>query len=309
MPTVLITGGSGTIGKRLSQMLADKGYGVIVLTRQPITANNIVSEKISFARWDVSNNIIDKDAVLKADYIIHLAGAGVADKRWTKSRKEEIQQSRTKSSALIVTVLKENSNKVKAVISASAIGWYGGDLKEKPEAFTETDMAADNFLGETCRLWEESIQPVAALGKRLVILRTGIVLSNSGGAFTEFKKPLKAGVAAILGNGEQIISWIHTDDICRMYIYAIENENIAGVYNAVAPKPISNKILVLLMAKLLRGKFFISIHIPSFVLKLMLGQMSIEILKSATVSSTKIKETEFQFLYPSAEAAVKGLIK
>lgn len=311
MPTVLITGGTGTIGRRLSQMLMEKGFEVIVLSRKfPVNSEVSGNAKLSYAKWNIANEIIDTTAIAKADFIIHLAGAGVADKRWSAKRKKEIQESRTKSSSLIVKALSENENKVKAIISSSAIGWYGEDTKEtisNGKGFTEEKPSANNFLGETCRLWEESINPAEVLGKRLVIIRTGIVLSNSGGAFVEFAKPLKVGVAAILGSGEQMISWIHVDDICRIYIHALEHENISGIYNGAAPAPVNNKILTLSLAKIKRGKFFIPVHIPSFVLKIVLGEMSMEVLKSTTVSSEKMQATGFQFLYPSIDAALKEL--
>ncbi len=143
---------------------------------------------------------------------------------------------------------------------------------------------------------------------RLVKLRTGIVLSKDGGALKEFIKPLRAGIAAILGNGKQVVSWIHIDDIARMYVQALENEKLSGVYNAVAPKPVSNKALVLELAKQMKGKFHIPIYVPSFVLKMMLGEMSIEVLKSATVSGDKIRSTGFQFLFPTLESALKDLL-
>ncbi len=304
MPTVLISGGTGMIGKRLTELLVEKNYDVIILTREKSSNNKQHSEKISYANWDVEKGLIDKNAIENADHIIHLAGANVADKRWTEKRKEEILQSRTKSSALIVASLKEYDNKVKTIVSASAIGWYGKD--DKPhKKFIEADLPSNDFLGETCRLWEESISHVESFGIRLVKLRTGIVLSKKGGALDEFKKPLKAGVAAILGSGNQIISWIHIDDVCRMYIYAIENEEMHGAYNAVAPKPVSNKTLTLALAREMRGKNFIPVHVPAFILKLMLGEMSTEVLKSTTVSCEKIKDAGFTFLFPSIEAALK----
>lgn len=308
MPTVLITGGTGMIGKHLTRMFIAKGYEVIILSRQSMASNP--QPGISFAKWDVPNQIIDAEAIAKADYMIHLAGAGVADKRWTNKRKKEIVDSRTQSSTLLVKALREMPNKIKAVVSASAIGWYGADTHEsKQYGFTEEAHADAAFLGDTCKQWEESIQPVEALQKRLVKLRTGIVLSNNGGALAEFKKPLQAGVAAILGDGNQIISWIHIDDLCRMFIYAIEQGNMHGAYNAVAPYPVSNKYLVVTLAKEMRGKFFIPVHIPSFVLKMILGEMSIEVLKSATISCNKIKTAGFVFLYPFVDAALKQLVK
>jgi hypothetical protein len=204
--------------------------------------------------------------------------------------------------------LKEIPNKVKTVISASAIGWYGADTAvSRKQGFTEEAPADTQFLGETCRLWEESIRPVEQMGIRLVKLRTGIVLGNEGGALAEFKKPLKAGIAAILGDGRQMVSWIQADDLCRMYLHALENEEIRGAYNAVAPHPVSNKQLTVTLAKQMRGNFYIPVHVPSFVLKIALGEMSIEVLKSATVSSRKIEATGFSFRYPTIEMALQQL--
>lgn len=308
MPTVLITGGTGTIGKALTKWLLEKGYDVIVLTRHPGDEKNTTTPRLTFACWNVKAQTIDAPAIQKADYIVHLAGANVGSKRWTAKRKKEIADSRTQSSRLLIKALNENSNRVKAVICASAIGWYGADPQiPNPSPFEETAPAAPGFLGSTCVAWEESIEPVAQLGKRLVKIRTGIVLSNEGGALVEFKKPLRFGIATIMGNGKQIISWIHIDDLCRIYLQAIEDERMNGVYNAVAPQAVNNKELMLELAASLRGRFFIPIHVPSFLLKLGLGELSIEILKSATVSAAKIKNAGFQFAYPSLEAALKKL--
>lgn len=307
MATVLITGGTGMIGRRLTQLLIEKGYEVIILSRQSSIVNREL-DGVSYANWDVNKQTIDPVAIAKADYIIHLAGAGVADKRWSKERKQEIVNSRTQSSALIVKALSELPNKVKTVVSSSAIGWYGADTeKSLLHGFSEDTEADTAYLGETCRLWEGSIDPVSQLGKRLVKLRTGIVLSNEGGAFIEFKKPLKAGLAAILGSGKQVVSWIHVDDLCRMFIAAIENETLSGAYNAVAPHPVTNQYLTIALAKQMRGKFYIPVYVPSFVLKIMLGELSIEVLKSANVSSRKIQLTGFDFAYPTVEDAIAQL--
>lgn len=306
MCTILITGGTGLIGKSLSKALLAKGYRVIILTRKMMDKQPFPN--LSYAVWNIQKKMIDIAALQEADYIIHLAGAGVVDKKWTESYKKEILNSRTESSRLIVDSLKNNSNRVKAVISSSAIGWYGEDGEDRGP-FTETDVAADNFLGQTCKLWEESIEPVTRLNKRLVKLRTGIVLNNDGGALPEFKRPLLFGIGAILGNGKQIISWIHTDDLCRLFIYAIENEEINGTYNAVAPNPVSNKVLTLNLAKTMRGKFYIPVHIPSFIIKLILGERSIEVLKSTAVSCKKILEAGFNFSFNTIETALSDLIK
>jgi len=307
MPTILITGGTGLIGSALTPKLVAEGHEVIIVSR---SAKNSAEKNITFAKWDVEAQTIDADAIAKADYIIHLAGAGVADKRWTDDRKKEIILSRTESSKLIVKALRETTNKVKAVISASAIGYYGDDEKRKTKrkAFVEDRLADTEFLGETCRLWEESIKPVEQLGKRLVRLRIGIVLSNEGGALPEFKKPIKFGIAGVLGSGRQVISWIHIEDLCRMFTYAIKNESLQGAYNAVAPDPVTNKELTLALAEKIKGKFYVPLHVPGFVLKLMLGEMSVEVLKSATVSCEKIRTEGFSFLYPTIQLALDNLI-
>lgn len=315
MATILVTGGTGLVGRALCKALQERGYDIIILTRKikSIAHNPQPVDRIRYAEWNVDAQTIDKDAIAKADYIVHLAGAGVAEKRWTKKRKKEIIDSRVKSGQLIVESLRSIPNKVKAVIAASAIGWYGADLSLNRAAdgmgngirkFIESDFSSDDFLGQTCKKWEESTEPVNQLGKRLVKLRIGIVLSKEGGALREFIKPLKFGVAAILGNGKQMVSWIHIDDLVSMFITSIENENISGVYNAVAPTPVSNKELTLQLAKS-RNKFYLPFYVPSFILKLMLGEMSIEILKSATVSSAKIQQAGFNFRFPDIKRAMQ----
>jgi uncharacterized protein (TIGR01777 family) len=306
MQRILITGGTGMVGKALTKHLSGKGYHITILTRK-MPESAAFPLKITHALWDVKKQTIDIAAVQKADYIIHLAGAGVVAKRWTDSYKKEIKDSRTDSSALIVKTLTENSNSVKALVSASAIGWYGEDPAPSGNGFVETDPAATGFLDDTCQEWEASVEPVKALDIRLVTLRLGIVLSNEGGALAEFKKPLHFGVAGILGSGKQIVSWIHIDDLCRIFTEAIENNHLHGVYNAVAPKPVSNKKLTLDLAARMRGKFYIPLHVPKFVLKMILGESSIEVLKSTTVSADKIRGTGFNFLYPSIEPALKDL--
>lgn len=308
MATILITGGTGMIGKNLTTHLNAQGHQAIILTRE-IKQRAREQPGVSFALWDIDKETIDIDAISKSDAVIHLAGANVMDKRWTKKYKAEIVESRTKSSALLVKALEKNDT-IKTVISASAIGWYGADRKPSTpgwQGFIESDPAAQDFLGQTCQLWEDSIKPVMNQGKRLAILRFGIVLGKDGGALKEFLKPLTFGIAGIPGSGRQKMSWIHINDLCRMISYTLNNDHVNGVYNAVAPEVNSNKEVICKLANLVRPSFHIPISIPKIGLKAVLGEKSTEVLKSATVNSEKIRNEGFTFLYPSLDAALKDL--
>ena len=300
MATVLITGGTGLVGQALRHTLQERGYRVIILSRDPAPG------KDDQAAWNPVKQTIDREAIAAADHIIHLAGAGVADKRWSRKRKQEILDSRVQGSRLIANSLQTLPNKVKTVVSASAIGWYGADPQlPNPHPFSEDAPAANDFLGSTCREWEAGIKPVTTAGIRLVTLRIGIVLSREGGALREFIKPLRWGVAAILGKGDQVISWVHIQDLVNMFIASIENESMTGVYNAVAPHPVSNRELVQQLVQS-AGKKRLRIRVPGFLLKLIMGEMSIEILKSTTVSSRRISDTGFHYQYEKIGPALKS---
>jgi hypothetical protein len=305
MATVLITGGTGMVGTSLTKELLKRGYSVIILTRhkkQPAGG-------VTYAQWNVEEGTIDRTAIEQADHLIHLAGANVAERRWTAKRKKEIVDSRVLSVQLLVKALSETPNKIQTVVSASAIGWYGADPRiPNYNPFVEGDSADNSFLGLTCQQWEKAIRPMASLDKRLIIYRIGIVLSNDGGAFAEFKKPMRFGIASILGSGKQVISWIHIDDLVELLLYAVENKKMIGTYNAVAPQPVSNEVLIKTIAAD-KGGFSIPTPVPNFVLKTMLGEMSVEVLKSATVSSRKLETLGYQFKFPKIETAVANLNK
>lgn len=306
MSLVLISGGTGLIGTNITQKLVKKGYQVVILTRNDRTSTN---PSVSFSKWDIDNQIIDEELVATADYIIHLAGANVAEKRWSKKRKKEILGSRVKSGELLCKAILKNTNRLKAFVSASAIGWYGPDPEiPNPTPFREEMPHFNDFLGISCYQWENSLQSIERAGIRLIKLRTGIVLSKEGGAIKEFKKPIKYGFATVMGNGKQMVSWIHIDDLARLYVTALENNRFKGVYNAVAPALVNNANFIRELARQMKGKFFTEIKIPKSVLKLVLGEMSIEVLKSATVSSGKLTQEGFIFQYPTLSAALEEIL-
>jgi len=306
MDTVLITGGTGLVGRALTKLLTEIGYKVIILSRH-MSNGYTDNELVSYAHWDIARQTIDEAAIQQADYIVHLAGANVGDKRWTAARKREIVSSRVQSAGLLFDALSKYPNKVKKVISASGIGYYGEN--KGGTAFTENDPPFSDFLGNTCVAWESSVLKMRELQKKVVILRTGIALSLGGGALKEFYKPLQFGFATILGNGEQYVSWIHLHDLARIYLSAIVNHDLEGIYNAAAPHPVQNKELVMTMAQEAKGRSFLPVYVPSFALKLALGEMSIEVLKSCRVSSVKIQETGFVFSYPDIRGAMENIFQ
>lgn len=299
---VLITGGTGVIGSRLTPMLQEKGYEVSHLSR-----SRKGDEAVKTYVWDIQKHEIEPEALQQADYIIHLAGASLADQRWTESRKKIIIKSRTDSARLLHDSIAQLGNhNIKAFVSASGISVYGSDTGST-EMF-ENSPKSNEFIAEVVKQWEASVDEIKRLNIRTVKLRTGIVLSMKGGALAKIVQPIKLGVGAPLGSGEQYMSWIHIDDICRMYIYALENEEMEGVYNAVAPRPITNAELTQTAAKILHKPLFVP-KVPAFALRLVFGEMASIVLGGNKVSGQKIQETGFDFKYKRIDAALTDLLK
>ena len=296
---VLITGGTGLIGTRLSELLIDGGYEVALLSRTP-TKN---SHYRSF-RWDPAAGTIDEAAVPYADFIINLAGSSVADGKWTDERKRDIMTSRLGGLALLHRELaKASAHQVEAFISASAIGIYGDAgaallTEESPPALPTHD-----FLADVSHQWELAAAPIVKLGIRTVIPRIGIVLSDQGGALVPIARPVKMGAGAALGSGRQYMSWIHIDDLCRLFITMLEQAQWQGVYNAVAPNPVTNVAFTEVLADVLHRRLLLP-KVPAFGLKLLMGEMSDIVLGSQRVSAEKVLREGFIFEYPTLRAAL-----
>jgi len=295
---ILITGASGSVGRRLTGVLLEKGYQVSALSRTP-GQNPAVKTFI----WDVNRGIIDDHCIEGIDTIIHLAGAGIAEKRWTDARKKELIDSRTKSIGLIYDLLKTREHQVTSVISAAAIGYYSdrGD-----ELMTEDSTPNTDFMAHCCIEWEDAVDEGLKLGLRIVKFRTGVVLDKDGGALPTLAKPIKLYVGSPIGNGHQWIPWIHWQDVVDMYVYSIENTAINGIYNMVAPNPVTNAQLTQAVAKQLHKPLWAP-NVPAFVLKLILGEMSTIVLGSTKVSAQKIEDAGFRFKFTEVSAALKEI--
>ncbi|HEY3430174.1 MAG TPA: TIGR01777 family oxidoreductase [Cyclobacteriaceae bacterium] len=296
MNKVLITGASGLVGTRLTEILLQRGHQVSHVSRSK-------KQSVKTFVWDVEKGKIDSEAFKDVDTIIHLAGEGVAEKRWSKRRKQEILESRTKSTALLARHLAENQH-VKTVICASAIGYYGFDKADAE--LTEESPAGNDFLAQVVNQWEQEADKIR--DKRLVKFRIGIVLSHRGGALVEMTKPIRWGLGAPLGTGHQYISWIHLDDLCNMFMFAIENQGINGVYNATGPYAVTNKELTKKIAQALHKPLWLP-PVPAFVLKIIIGEMADVVVSGSVVSSKKIQETGFKFMFPVLERALENLLE
>lgn len=303
MTTVGITGGTGFVGGHLTRLLVSKGYKVVIFTRD--AKNKRGDANVSYARWDADQQACDADALQKLDAMVHLAGAGVADKRLTESRKKEIVDSRVKATNFLLEQMKTHAKKCTAFIAASATGFYGADAPGGAP-FTEDAKPCGDFLGETCRQWEAATGKAAA-SMRTCILRIGIVLGNEGGAFPQFVQPMAFGALPILGSGKQIVSWIAVTDLAGLIVYALENNQMSGIYNAVAPAPVSHKALMQTISRI-KGGFRIQAHVPAFILKIALGELSEEVLKSCNVSASKTLSAGYRYQYPDLESTVKALL-
>ncbi len=297
--TILITGGSGLIGKYLSTALRQRGYHVRILSRNPLKGN----DDTAFF-WDVENKVLEKEAFDRVDYIIHLAGANIGAKRWTAGRRQEIVSSRVESLHLLYEKVNAYNISLKGLISASATGFY--DLRPTSNIFSETDTAADGFLGEVCNKWEQAADLFASAGIRTVKIRTGIVLTPKGGALAKLALPVKFGMITAFGHGRQYIPWIHVDDLCGIYIKAIEDTSMMGAYNAVAPGFSTNREFIRTIARVL-GRSFRIPNIPAMLIKLMLGKMAETVLYGNRISAEKIMAAGYHFSFSELEHALRDL--
>ncbi|TGE22192.1 TIGR01777 family protein [Hymenobacter aquaticus] len=295
---VLITGGTGLIGTRLAEMLIDAGYEVALLSRTPSQ-----SRYRSF-RWDPQHGTIDEAAVPYADHIINLAGSSVSEGKWTDERKRDIMTSRLGGTGLLVRELTKGQHHVRTFLSASAIGIYG-DSADRVVNEETPPAPADDFLADVAHQWELAVQPVHDMGIRTVIIRIGIVLSTQGGALPPMARPIKLMAGAPLGSGKQYMSWIHLDDVCRLFMQALEEPQWEGVYNAVAPNPVTNKAFTEALAEVMHRPLVLP-KVPAFGLKLVLGEMSEIILASQRVSAEKVLNAGFRFEYPDLKPALQS---
>jgi hypothetical protein len=296
---ILIAGASGLIGTRLTELLIQRKDHVSHLGRMKKDSG------IPSFTWDVKQGRIDTEALSGVNTIVQLAGAGVADKRWTENRKREILESRTKSTQLLYDTLKRDKHTVRTFVTASGMSYYG--YGDETHVFTESAPPANDFLARVVQQWEAEADKISELGVRVVKLRIGLVLSQKSGALKELAKPVKFFVGAPLGSGKQLMSWIHIDDLCGMFIKAIDDPAMSGAYNAAGPYAVTNREMTKAIGKVLRKPVILP-SVPPFVLKMILGEMAEMVLKGSQVSAGKIIEAGYHFKFTRLEDALEDLL-
>ena len=284
------------MGSNMTSLLQSKGFEVGILTR---SIKNIAGIKEFL--WDIDKQQIDKNALTWADHIIHLAGENVGQ-RWTSATKERIINSRVNSTKLLADALASGEYEVKSFVSASATGFYGdtGDVE-----VDETAPAGTGFLADVVVSWEGAVDQLKPVVDRLVKLRIGIVLTPEGGALAKMTMPIRLGIGSPLGSGNQWMSWIDLDDLCRMFVFAIENP-LSGTYNAVSPQPVTNREMTKALALQLNRPLLMP-NVPAFVLKMTLGEMSSMVLEGNKVSSVAIQEEGFKFEFDTLDKSLGHL--
>ncbi len=298
---ILIAGGSGLVGRKLTDVLQEQGYQVAWLSR-----NLSLKADVPIYECNYYSGKIDREAIKSADIIIHLAGANVGEARWSKKRQKLILDSRVKTAELIFNTLKDVEYQLKTFVSASAVGYYGAVTTEN--IFTEESAAGNDFLSNVCQHWERAADAFNVLGVRVVKVRCGVVLSKKGSVLEKIIPPFKFGIKVVLGSGKQYMPWIHIKDLCNIYLKAVEDENMQGVYNAVAPEHIFYRDFMKQL-KLYFGHVFLNIKIPAFALRLVFGKMAILLLEGSRVESQKIVKSGFQFNFPTLKTAFDHLLK
>jgi uncharacterized protein len=300
METILMTGASGFIGQHLSLLLREKGYRVLMLSR-----NFHQSLKEDHFLWNPATGSLDPEALKQADHLIHLAGTGIGDRRWTTLRKQEIWESRINTCQGLLQKTIEVGAHLKTFVSASAVGFYGTKVSEK--AFTEKDSAGEGFLASVCKAWEHAADEFEAIGIRTVKIRTGLVLGKNGGILPQMLLPVRIGLGAPIGSGKQILPWIHLNDLCNIYLKAIQDRSYKGAYNAVAPELINNHDFTKTLAKIMHRPFW-PIPIPAFPVKWFIGERSKLILEGHSVLPERLEQAGFDFQYTNSKAALYQIL-
>jgi uncharacterized protein (TIGR01777 family) len=300
MAVVLITGGTGLVGKALTEKLLSLGHEVRILSRSPLPGNLVKS-----FYWNIEKKEIDEKAFEGLDHIVHLAGTGIADERWTPSRKKEIIDSRVRSMKLLTSIVHKKKTHLKSFVGAGAIGFYGMNTTEK--IYLETDYGGNDFLSDVCLQWENAYHKIQEYSDKTCIVRTAVVLSRQGGALQKLIPLFKSGLGSALGSGKQYMPWVHINDLVSVYMKTLFDPEYVGIYNAVSSEHITNTDFSRQLARVLEKPFFMP-AVPGFALKVILGKMADMLLTGSRISNQKLIDGGFRFEFPGLMNALEEVI-
>ncbi len=295
---VLITGGSGLIGRRLTTVSRTQGINVHHLSRLPADGSSVFY-------WDPDKGELDEACFNGVDTIVHLAGENVASGRWTQKRKRRILSSRVLGARLLFDHLARHNKGIKTFITSSGSGYYGFYPTDSP--ITEASAPGTDFLAQVCKEWEGEAARFESFGTRVASVRTGLVLAGEGGALPALMRPVRWGLGSPLGTGNQLYSWIHIDDLCRLYLHIINTPQLSGAFNGAASSATNKEFLSVIAEKLKRPLWLPPI--PAWTMKLLLGEMAGMVLGGGRLSTEKVLATEFKFQYPNLRLALDNLIR
>lgn len=302
--TVVITGATGLIGKKISQTLLERGDKVVALTRNASKASGLLSANTEIAEWDFKSVTPQLIHILSnCDSVIHLAGENLFSKRWNDEHKKRAYSSRVNSTKHLVDAVMKSDTPPSIFISASAVGYYG---LETPSPVDEYSPCGDDFLARLTKDWEAAATPLEKLNIRMVKIRTGIVLEKKEGALAKMLLPFKLFIGGPLGSGRQPFPWIHVNDICGLFIYALDNNTMNGIYNGAAPENLSMKEFCTILGRIMKRPSFM--NVPAFALKILYGEGADMLLNGTAVLPNRTLESGFRFRFSRAKDALKDLL-
>ncbi|MCS7168172.1 MAG: TIGR01777 family oxidoreductase [Gemmatales bacterium] len=298
MARILVSGSSGLIGSTLVPKFQEAGHEVVRLVRRPAQTPNEIF-------WNPDSGEIDRAALEGFDAVIHLAGYGIAERRWNDEIKALIRNSRVQSTKLLTETLASLSVKPRVLVSASAVGYYGD---RGTEELSEESPPGNDFLAQVCREWEAATQPAMQAGIRVVCCRLGVVLSDRGGALAKMRMPFLLGLGGRIGKGQQYWSWIHISDAVQAFMFVLEQETLAGAVNFTSPNPVTNAEFTRTLGRVLRRPTIFPM--PAFAARLIFGEMADALfLSSARVVPKKLTQAGFSFEYAELESALRHLLQ
>jgi uncharacterized protein len=300
---VLVTGATGFVGKRLITRLRSAGHEVVITTRNGQKAKKIFGDQVKVVEWNAPHGAFPQEALNGVEGIINLMGENLAQKRWSPAQKLILRESRTEATKKIVKAISDQSLVPKVFVSTSAIGYYPANLTE---SLSEEHEAGESFLSALCIDWEKAIEQLPQ-GTRSVILRVGVVLGKEGGALAKLYPLFKLGLGGPVGAGAQVMSWIHVEDLVSLFKDALENSTFTGIFNAVAPRPVTNKEFTKALARAVKRPALFPA--PPAALKLAMGEMSSIVLDSQSVDCKRLKELNYTFSFPTIERAFEDICK